>query len=135
MSFKLYISQVVVQATDLDELEHVNNIVYFSYLQKVAIEHWYSAVPTYISEALRWVVKKHEIEYFKPAFLNDLLTIKTWIGSFGGVTCVRFYEIHRNADLIVKAQTQWVALDPKTMKPKRLDVTRLEEIFILEKQS
>jgi acyl-CoA thioester hydrolase len=130
MSSKIHISEIIVRATDLDELEHVNNVVYFSYLQEAAIQHWYSAVPTEISDSLRWVVKKHEIEYFKPAFLNDILTIKTWIDSFGGVTCLRFYEIFRDTDLIVQAQTQWVAIDPVTMKPKRLDTKILEEIFI-----
>jgi acyl-CoA thioester hydrolase len=129
MSSKIHISEIIVRATDLDELEHVNNVVYFSYLQEAAITHWYSSVPTEISDSLRWVVKKHEIEYFKPAFLNDVLTIKTWIDSFGGVTCLRLYEIFRDADLIVQAQTQWVAIDPVTMKPKRLDVSGLEDRF------
>jgi acyl-CoA thioester hydrolase len=125
----IHISQIRVQASDLDELEHVNNVVYFSYLQEAAIAHWYSSVPTEISDSLRWVVKKHEIEYFKPAFLNDVLTIKTWIDAFGGVTCQRSYEIHRNTDLVVRAQTQWVAIDPTSMKPKRLEIKSLEDMF------
>jgi acyl-CoA thioester hydrolase len=129
MGSKIHVSQVLVKAADLDELAHVNNVVYFSYLQEAAIAHWYQTVPAELSESLRWVVKKHEIEYFKPAFLNDTLTITTWIVAFGGVTCQRSYEIHRDADLIVRAQTQWVAIDPHTMKPKRLDVKVLEEYF------
>lgn len=120
MKPKIYIHSVTVSQDDLDELMHVNNVKYLNYLQEAAILHWYSSVPGSISESLRWVVKKHEIEYFKAAFLNDELKIKTWVDSFSGVSSDRHYEIYRNDQLIVKARTLWVAIDPITLRPKRL---------------
>lgn len=116
----IYIHTITVSQDDLDELMHVNNVKYLNYLQEAAILHWYSTVPESISESLRWVVKKHEIEYFKAAFLNDNLQIKTWVDSFSGVSSDRHYEIYRNEHLIVKARTLWVAVDPITLRPKRL---------------
>lgn len=120
MKPKIYIHSVTVSQDDLDELMHVNNVKYLNYLQEAAILHWYSSVPRSISESLRWVVKKHEIEYFKAAYLNDYLQIKTWVDSFSGVSSDRHYEIYRNEQLIVKARTLWVAIDPITLRPKRL---------------
>lgn len=132
MRSRIHTYNLTVQEADLDELMHVNNVVYFSYLQAAAIEHWYSTVAAEISDSLRWIVKKHEIEYFKPAFLHDSLTVKTWIEAFGGVSSVRSYEIHREQDLIVRAQTQWIAVDPQSMKPKRLDISTLDSYFFEE---
>jgi acyl-CoA thioester hydrolase len=126
---KKYVFQIEVKAADLDELMHVNNVVYISYLQQAAISHWYSAVPEPIREPIRWVVKKHSIEYFKAAFENDSLEISTWIESFNSLTCTRFYEIYRGNDLIVKAETLWLALDTQSMKPKRIDTGIYAEYF------
>lgn len=118
-----------VSASDIDELNHVNNVVYFKYLQDAALAHWYGTVNKDVSDALRWVAKKHEIEYFKPAFEADILTVKTWIKELKGVSSHREYEIYRHDTLIVKASTQWIALDAISMKPKRLDLDLMKGFF------
>jgi acyl-CoA thioester hydrolase len=126
---KIYLHIVKVAAADIDELEHVNNVVYFNYLQQAALEHWYSSVPAEISDSMRWVVKKHEIEYFKPAFLSDEIIVKTWVDNFSGVTSDRHYEIYKDDILLVKARTLWVALDPVSMRPKRVPFDLWERYF------
>jgi acyl-CoA thioester hydrolase len=119
---KVFEKTIEVSPSDIDELQHVNNVVYLSYLQEAAIDHWCYAVPVELREPLRWVVRKHEIEYLKPAFLGDTLTIKTWIESFNALSCLRLYEIRKGNVLLIKAQTSWLALDTQTMKPKRIDI-------------
>jgi acyl-CoA thioester hydrolase len=119
-----------VAEADIDELNHVNNVVYFNYLQQAAMAHWYSSVPTEISDSMRWVVKKHEIEYFKPAFLGDEIIVKTWVDNFSGVTSDRHYEIYKDHILLVKARTLWVALDPVSMRPKRVPADLWERYFV-----
>lgn len=116
---------------DLDELNHVNNVRYFDFLQQAAVAHWYGSVPKELSESMRWVVKKHEIEYFKPAFLGDILKINTWVNEFSGVTSLRNYEIYKKEQLILKAKTLWVAVNPETMQLKRLPVNLWEIYFAI----
>ncbi len=116
---------------DLDELNHVNNVRYFDFLQQAAVAHWYGSVPKELSESMRWVVKKHEIEYFKPAFLGDILKINTWVSEFSGVTSLRNYEIFKKDQLILKAKTLWVAVNPETMQLKRLPVNLWEIYFAI----
>ncbi len=111
---------VKVKPEDLDELNHVNNVVYISYLQEAAISHWYSTVSKEVSDKIRWVVRKHEVEYLKPAVANDELTVRTWVSKFTAISSERHYEIKRGEELLVKAFTLWIALDADTMKPKRL---------------
>lgn len=111
---------ITVQETDLDELQHVNNIVYLRYLQEAAIAHWYSRAPQHIAEAFRWVVRQHQITYYQPAFLAEELTVTTWVEEFKGVTSLRQYEIHRGETRLIEASTTWISLDAHTLRPKRI---------------
>lgn len=118
-----------VEKAHLDELEHVNNVVYFEFLQEAAIQHWYSIADQATIDAVRWVVRKHEIEYFKPAKLGDKLEITTWVETFTAISSLRKYEIRIKNTLIVQAATLWIALDTATMKPRRLDKSVSELFF------
>jgi acyl-CoA thioester hydrolase len=129
MKLKIFEYPLEVKQDDLDELNHVNNVRYFNFLQEAAIKHWQAAVPEDIQKSLRWVVKKHEIEYLKPAFLADHLIVKTWIETMEGVSSIRRYEIYKGPHCIVKAQTLWIALNPKTMKPQRVIAEWKETFF------
>jgi acyl-CoA thioester hydrolase len=118
-----------VKKEDLDELNHVNNVVYISYLQEAAIAHWHSSVPQEDIDNIRWVVRKHEIEYLKPAFENEALVITTWVSAFTPVTSVRHYEIKRKDEVLIKATTLWIALNAGTMKPFRISKSISESFF------
>lgn len=115
----IYLHHFTVQPEDLDELNHVNNAVYLQYIQEAGTQHWYDGITTDISDGMRWVARRHEIDYLKPAFLNDELTIKTWIEEFSGVTCKRRCEIKRGDELLAKSLTTWVSVDAVTFRPKR----------------
>ncbi|WP_341227578.1 thioesterase family protein [uncultured Arcticibacterium sp.] len=126
---KIFPHPILVKKEDLDELNHVNNVVYLSYLQEAAIHHWYSTAPKEIAEAIRWVVRKHEIEYFKPAHEADQLIVNTWVSNFTQVSSERHYQIKRGDELLVKASTLWIALDAKKMKPIRIPASTAESFF------
>ncbi len=126
---KVFEHIVKVEVADIDDLQHVNNVVYFTYLQQAAMSHWYTSVPIELSDSMRWVVKRHEIEYFKPAVLDDEIIVKTWVENFSGVSSDRHYEIYKSDILLVKARTLWVALDPVSMRPKRVPADLWERYF------
>ncbi len=108
---------------DIDPQGHVNNVAFLRYVQEAAIAHWRSAAPRDFQEAYTWVVRKHEIEYFRPGLLGDELHARTWVGEPSGATWDRFTEIVRTPDgqLLVKARTVWVLLDAATGRPRRVD--------------
>ena len=88
-----------------------------------AVAHWRALATADIRAADTWVVRKHEIEYFRPGLPGDELETKTWVGEPSGATWERFTEITRRADgkLLVKARTVWVLLDVATGRPRRVD--------------
>jgi acyl-CoA thioester hydrolase len=114
---------VRVGPAQIDGQRHVNNVAFVRYVQDAAYAHWLSAAPPDVQSAVTWVVRRHEIDYLKPAFLDEELVLTTWVGEPTAATWERFTEISRQADgqLLVKARTVWVLLDAATGRPRRID--------------
>jgi acyl-CoA thioester hydrolase len=112
--------KITVSSKDIDTLQHVNNLVYVKWMDKIATEHYAfltkdNPLPQYV-----WVVTRHEIDYLKQAVLGDKITVKTWVGETKGITSIRFMNFYKDNILLVKAKTVWVMLDSKTFKPTRI---------------
>lgn len=115
-----YSKTVTVAANHLDELNHVNNVVYLQWVQDMAKEHWFSLAKEPFIEEHFWVVVRHELDYKKQAFLNDEITVTTFVESFKGPFSIRCVEFRRGEELLVKARSNWCLIDQKTEKPKRV---------------
>ncbi len=111
-----------VSLEHLDNLDHVNNVVYVSWIQNVADAHWKAAAPEELRSHCRWVVMRHQVDYFVPAVEGDELELLTWIDPANGARSVRHVTIERIADrkVLAYAETTWCLLDPKSGKPKRV---------------
>ena len=110
--------RVRVQPADIDELGHVNNLVYLRWVQEAAIAHWTARTTEAQRAALTWVVVRHEIDYRRPAMPGDDLDVTTWVGVASRRTYERHTEIARASDgtVLAQARTLWVPLDPRTMR-------------------
>jgi len=111
---------IVVNLEDIDVLNHVNNVVYVKWMDKVAFEHWAFLTRNNPLPQFIWVVLRHEIDYIKQAVLGDKITVKTWVGETKGFKSERYMEFYKNNDVLVKAKTIWGMLDAETYKPSRI---------------
>lgn len=120
------ISKLVVEVTrdDLDELNHVNNVVYMRWMEKAARRGSADAGwPTerYFQEGLgAWVVRKHWIEYLRDCKLGDTVEIYTWVQDFHLSVSLRRYAMKVNGKLCCVAATEWVYIDLKTRRTSEL---------------
>ncbi len=105
--------------TDIDMMGHVNNVVYVRWIQDVAVAHWQTAATAEELASLLWVVVRHEIDYLRPAFKQDEVLARTWVGQTDGRAYERHTELLRKADgkPFARALTRWVPIDPATMRP------------------
>jgi acyl-CoA thioester hydrolase len=128
---RIFEHAIRVRAADIDGQGHVNNVVYVRYAQDAAVAHWKAAAPPEARESLAWVTRRHEIDYLRPAFLDDELIARTWIESVSGASMERRIDIVRPADetLLTRVLTVWVAVDPTSHRPKRID-DRLKALFL-----
>ena len=114
--------EIIVSKNDLDELNHVNNVIYIHWVQEIAKNHWKSLVSSEIIKNYYWVLLEHQIKYLHPAFLGDKIILKTYIEKTEVVKSNRIVEIY-NTDtnkLLVTSKTIWCLINAKTKKPNRI---------------
>jgi len=117
---KVFEHQIIVKESDIDELNHVNNVIYLKWINLTSALHWNSVSNKEINSKYIWVAARHEIDYIKPAFLHEKIILKTYIDTIEGVKSTRKVEIYRNNTLLAKSFTIWVLLDAKTQKITRI---------------
>lgn len=117
-----YATKLIVKPEHIDDLNHVNNIQYVTWVQDIAIEHWEEATTKPVKDNYFWILLEHHISYKKPAFLNDVLEVKTYIKENKGVTslrCVDFYNKETNT-LLASSTTTWCLFNRTSEKPNRI---------------
>jgi acyl-CoA thioester hydrolase len=120
--------QLKAEAADIDQLGHVNNVVYVRWVQEVASAHWFHIAPPEIQEKYLWMVLRHEIDYRHPALPGQEITGLTWVGAHQGARFERFVKLclAGTDKVLAEAKTTWCLIDAKTMRPKRIDQELLE---------
>lgn len=111
-----------VLPSDIDELGHVNNVVYLRWVQDVAVAHWRAAATAQQQADVLWVVVRHEIDYKHPARREDGIVARTWVGAATRSTFERHSEILRASDrrLLARARTLWCPIAPATFRPMQV---------------
>ena len=118
-----YTHRFIVEASDIDQLGHANNVAYVRWVQDVAAAHWhYLYPPTAELPTQVWVVQEHHIRYLRSAYVGDELRVSTWVADVKGASSKRLTRIERVADnqLLCAAETQWVLLDAASGRPVRV---------------
>jgi acyl-CoA thioester hydrolase len=132
MSTTPFETSVAVMPEDIDEQKHVNNTVYLRWVQEVATAHWQAIASSEAQGEIAWVVLRHEIDYKAPAFLDDEIVLRTWVGKATRLTFERFTEILRRSDgqLLSKARTLWCPINAQTGRPVRVPLEVREKFSI-----
>jgi acyl-CoA thioester hydrolase len=112
--------QLRVIAGVVDANRHVNNVAYVQWMQEAAIAHAEACGGARLAQELggSWFVRMHRIEYLKPAFLNDEITLLTWVADWRKVRSLRRYRFMRNETVLAEGETDWVFVDIATGRPK-----------------
>lgn len=110
---------IQVMPADIDQLGHVNNVVYLRWVQDIAVAHWTTAASDEDQRKLLWIVLRHEIDYKQPALAGEELLVRTWVGEANGLKFDRHTEFIRASDggLVAKARTIWCPIDRITGRP------------------
>ena len=124
--------EVVREVTDADadELGHVNNVVYVQWIQDIAGEHWRRTAAPELVETVAWALVRHELDYKRPAYPGDTVTVRTWVGAATPVRYERHVEIVDDDErLLVRSRTEWAPVDRETGRLRRLDTAAHEPFY------
>ena len=124
----------------IDGNGHVNNLEYLRWMQEVAIAHSAAAgwpMERYAAEGSAWVVRKHAIEYVRPAFEGERLIALTWVEGFRAHVSPRGYLFWRERDRVVIAmsQTLWVYVDAASGRPAKVPAAFRERFDLVAGES
>ncbi len=128
-------TQLRVRHYEMDAQGHVNNAVYQHYLEQAAIEH--SEHLGFTPDRYRelgglFVMRRIEMDYYRPAFAGDILEITTWLQTMRGPRSIRRYEIRKqDEELLVTAEVLWVWVKAETMRPRAIPKLILEAFEVL----
>jgi acyl-CoA thioester hydrolase len=128
-----YTSTVKVIKDHLDDLNHVNNVQYLLWAQDIAKAHW-QKINEIIKDEGVWMVRSHEVEYRLGGFLDEEIGIETYVKNVRGPLSRRVVEFYnnKNAQLMVRCETQWCYVDLASRKPIKVS-TRIKDLFLKEK--
>lgn len=132
MESNVFEQQRVPSEDDVDALGHVNNIVYVRWVQDVAVAHSDAAgwnLEAYQREGAVFVVRRHEVEYLRPAYAGDRLVLKTWVADWKGASSWRETRVLRESDEqeVVRARTLWAFVDASSGRPRRIPSAIVED--------
>lgn len=87
-----HITLIAVRDADIDEFNHVNNVIYLGWMSRVAWDH--SKVLGFDFARYRaldcgFVVKHHEIDYRHAALAGETIAVATWISVNDGRLSLR----------------------------------------------
>ena len=116
---------IEVADTDIDFLGHASNLAYLRWVQDVAIAHSEAVglgYDAYVKLGGVFLIRRHEIDYLRPALRGDKLEVRTWVDSAAAAKTNRRTEVKRQSDgkILAKASTVWGFVDIKTGRPTRI---------------
>ena len=113
---------IAIAPADIDELGHVNNIIYLRWAQEIAIAHWRTRASAEMLANHVWVVRRHEVDYRAPLLLGDEAEARTWVAPAPqGALWARHVEIGKiGAPSSASIVSHWALLDAHTRRVKRV---------------
>ncbi|QGZ95844.1 acyl-CoA thioesterase [Terricaulis silvestris] len=123
MVAETFIQRFPVDAADIDELGHVNNIVYLRWAQDIATAHWRARAGAELVDRYVWVVLRHEADYRAALTLGDDVEVRTHVDDAPqGATWGRFVDIYKGGSEkpAVQIKSNWAMLDAKTRRVNRV---------------
>lgn len=117
-----YSKDFMARPEHIDELGHVNNAVWLTWVQDIAVEHWnVVASPEHVARYI-WVVTRHEIDYRGNVGEGETVSAETFIPDAPhGAQFDRCVEFRNSAGKrIVAARSTWAMLDRETGRLVRI---------------
>jgi acyl-CoA thioester hydrolase len=120
-----HLIEVKVEAADIDAYNHVNNAVYVTWCDRSAWDHS-AALGLPISRCLEldrgMAVVRTVITYLRPALLDDVVLVATWLlPSESKLRVRRRFQLLRPRDsaTLSRAEVEYVCIELSTGRPMR----------------
>lgn len=130
---KIFGYSISVSEEHIDDLNHVNNVIYVQWVNDIAQNHWKSVSTPEMNNKYVWFLVNHEITYKDQAHLGDTIEISTFFHETNPVKSKRVVEFHIQEKLIARSVTTWCLIDAHSRKVVRItgDIKALIEKYLV----
>ena len=117
----VHVERIPVRWGDMDAMGHVNNTVYFRYMEQARIG-WFDAL---VPQEEAWqstgiVIANASCTFKRPINYPGTVEVKLLIGAPGGSSVPTFYELNIKNDLCADGAATVVFIDMQKQKPIRI---------------
>lgn len=116
----MYRHNIGIEPSDIDHMGHVNNSVYLKWVQDAVIRYWEKVAPSEAVAGHLWVALKHEIEFRRPTFLDDVVVADVVAERVQGAKALFTTVIRRGEVVLAEIKSTWCCLDATSLRPARL---------------
>ena len=116
----MYRHAIGIVPADIDHMGHVNNSVYLRWVQEAVVRYWERVAPADAVAKHLWVALKHDIEFRRPTFLDDVIVADVIAEQMQGARAFFTTVIRRGEDVLAEVKSTWCCLDAGSMRPARL---------------
>lgn len=120
---QVHVERIPIRWGDMDAMGHVNNTVYFRYMEQARIG-WFDAL---VPEAQAWkstgiVIANASCNFRRPFNYPGTAEVKVYTGKLGGSSVPTYYELLllENQAVYADGEATVVFIDMKTQKPVRI---------------
>lgn len=135
LPMKLFQAEIKVIFRDLDPLGHVNNAVYFTYMEVARTEYYMQLTGARSLGEVRFIIARATCDYRSPAKFGDRLIVAVWPSEVGKSSFSLQYRItlEKDGTLVAEGETVQVAYDYEGRKTIPLPETAKK--LLLEERS
>jgi len=127
-----YVENIPIRWGDMDAMGHVNNTVYFRYMEQARISWFEDLIPDEAAwRSVAIVIANASCNYKRPVTYPGTVEVKLLVGQPGGSSVPTFYELRTDADPLPCADGAAVVVfvDMKTQKPARIPASIRERLL------
>jgi len=125
-----------IRFRDLDALGHVNNAVYFTYMEMARIEYYQHLTGKKSLEGFDLILAHISCDYLKPLTLRDTVEISLWPTEIGNTSFTLEYELRKKGsqEVAARARSVMVMYDYQSNRKKTIP-DDLRSLLELEAQA
>ena len=125
----VHTERIAIRWGDMDAMGHVNNTVYFRYMEQARINWFEALVPRDQAWAsIGIVIVNASCNFKKPINYPGTVEVKVFVGAPGGSSVATSYEILLNDEVHADGAATVVFVDAREQKPLRIPQTIREAL-------
>ncbi len=117
----VHVERIPIRWGDMDAMGHVNNTVYFRYMEQARIAWFDALLPDRgAPDGLGIVVVTSSCNFRRPLTYPGTVDVRLFAGVPGGSSVPTFYELQVGGELYADGEATVVFIDLRSQKPVRI---------------